>query len=343
MGADHRDASHQLCLETAGWLKCPPRCQLPEEKFQPRTCRPSESDARWCGWGAQSDLPPGSARKLTSREATRPLGRMNQSSAGDGVASLLSQAGTHQVIHIRRPEHPPHCPLAIQGRRAALGPAEVARRSLAGVPKGRVPRSGGGRTVRAGAEGIPPPRSRGAPRLDAAPRPPWLRIASASPDSRRNPSAESGKSQRQMRSPPRVCRSAGPRELRVDARGAKEASGWRRAERRGQLRRPHPAGSEGARCAAPPPRSVPGLAIRPLYSSPRRGGARGERGVGRRGAELLSGRCSSVFLGTTQSRCRNGSGPLVTAVLSCNPFSARSPTPLGLGWSLCVRWVAPSP
>lgn len=45
-------------------------------------------------------------RKLTSSCATRLFGRMNQSMHGDEVMSLQSPADTHQVIHIRGPEHP---------------------------------------------------------------------------------------------------------------------------------------------------------------------------------------------------------------------------------------------
>lgn len=49
-------------------------------------------------------------RKLTSSLATRLFGRMNQSMDGDEVMSLLSPADTHQVIHIRGPEHPAPLP-----------------------------------------------------------------------------------------------------------------------------------------------------------------------------------------------------------------------------------------
>lgn len=228
---------------------------------------------------------------------------MNQSVDGDGVGSLLSPADTHQVIHTGRPEHPAAWP-PFHPRSRSWWPASALGTRGEGAeftgcgsqgPRSRVrgwaPGSGGCRGPRGPGEGIPPPRSRRAPRMDAAPRLPWLRTASASPDSRRNLSAKSGgKSQRQIRSPPRVCRSAGPRELRVGARGAGEASEGGGVRSGGcQLRRPLPAGSEGAQRAAPPPRSVLGLAIRPLYSSP--------WGAGRGGSVGWDGERPNCFLG----------------------------------------------
>lgn len=162
-----------------------------------QTCRERRALVR-VRVGSRSKAPAGSAPTLTSRAAGR-----NESVPGrSGVLSLLRPADSHQVIHVGARGTPAtaHGHPRSRGCRPASALGTRGERTQYpgwGFP-GPHSRVGGGRTVQAGAagptgpgEGIPPPRSRGAPRLDAAPRPPRLRIASASPDSRRNPSAKS--------------------------------------------------------------------------------------------------------------------------------------------------------
>lgn len=153
---------------------------------------------------------------------------------------LLNPADMHQVIHVKgsgAPHPIPHFPSKAKELAAGLSaqdPQAPRGDHWLGFPRAAFPGPGGPAHeagIRRALRGPPPLRTGGAPSLDAAARLPRLSIASASPgprrDSRRNLSAKPRKHQGQVRSRPRVCRSAGPRRRKVGTRGEREARGGR--------------------------------------------------------------------------------------------------------------------
>lgn len=210
---------------------------------------------------------------------------------------LLSPADTHQVIHVKGSgvPHPiAHFPSKAKELAAGLC-AQDPRRSRGvhwlGFPRAAFPGRGTAARNRR-MLGAPPPPARAFRLLALGQHPAWTQLLAflgcASPARTQIPAGTSlpspGKYQGQIRSRPRVCRSAGPRQSRVGARREREARGGK-----GRLAgascggRVHPA-PPAHRAPAPPPHSAQGLAIRPLYISGSRSGAgRGRRNAGRGG------------------------------------------------------------
>lgn len=167
-GQDHRDPSHRFCLETAGWLGGPPG-----------------EDASYQQKHFHKPLP--GKRQETYLQVSDPTARQNESIHGRRRGRESSEPGRSTPSNPQEGSGAPAPGPPLHPRSASCGPASACARTrgedaevTGRGSQGRVPGSGsGGRTVPAGAEGpwdpwdpgegIPPPRSRRAPRRDASP------------------------------------------------------------------------------------------------------------------------------------------------------------------------------